>query len=279
MKIGRFEIEQLSEGVFELFKNGAFQKLNKQDQKEMKSPGMGGDLSRLVGIDPILVRDENYTILLDAGIGLGLDHKSRHYGTSNLKTNLAIFGIEPEEVDYVILTHLHYDHSGGLVYTDETFRTNAVFPNAKCLVQRSEWDFALQNDKSRNFGFGYLMDDFYRLKSDDRFIFVDKNVFEVIPGITVWLTGGHTPGHQIVQVSDGGESAYYLGDLLPNERNLNSYKMGREDEHPVQARQKKKLLLKKATKEEAIILFYHSLNTKAGKIDVDKDEKFTLINI
>src|SRR5690625_7997217 len=80
---------------------------------------------------------------VDPGLGWGLDKNSEHRDTSNVVTNLDIFGITPDQIDWVILTHLHYDDSAGATYISDVLTTRPVFPNAAYLVHQAEADYAL----------------------------------------------------------------------------------------------------------------------------------------
>src|SRR5699024_3108161 len=106
--------------------------------------------------------------------------------------------------------------------------------------------------------------------------FLDDDFTELLPGFKVLWTGGHTPGHQVVRIGDEENAAYYLGDLLPNEYHLNHYFMSRKDVAPLQSRKMKIQLLRTACKENAVLLFYHSLYSKAGILGRDRDKNFIL---
>jgi len=280
MKIGRFTIEQLSEGRFEVFDDGSYRRLSQEDDKAVRSGNLPRN-SKIIGIDPILVYDSEYRILLDTGLGWGLDHGSDYKNVSNVKTNLDIFDFEPADITHVILTHLHYDHAAGTSYTDDTTTTRATFPNAPIYIQQQEWDHALDLVDKENpvSGAGYRLDDFYRLFADGRVEMLNKGNQEIVPGITVFRTGGHTPGHQSVRISDGKKSAYYLGDLAPSEKHLNKYSMGRLDLNPLQAKKTKVRLMKKIYEQNAYLLFYHSLFSKAGRLQKDDRKKYVLEEI
>ena len=281
MRIGRFLVEQLSEGLFEVFQNGAFQKI--KDERRQASSELGDSVSRLTGIDPILVKDDQFTLLLEAGIGLGLDSNSKHQGTSNVATNLDIFDLESADIDLIVLTHLHYDHAAGLTRINKHVDTEPVFANTPIVVQKSEWDYAVEQcysrmDQPNMDDFGYNLDELLRLKAKGIIRFIEDDVMEIIPGITAIKTGGHTPGHQIIKISDADETAYYLGDLLPDENHLNQYSMFDQDVEPMEARKAKNRWLKRAHREQAALLFYHSLHQKWGHITRDSNHHFTLSN-
>lgn len=278
MKLGRFTIEQLSEGRFEVFADGT---INREPVEQSEKEG--GQLSKSassarVGINPILVSDSDHNILLDTGLGWGLDAGSRYKNVSNVVSNLDIFDISPDEITHVILSHLHYDHAAGSSYTNEDSQTCATFPNATYYVQQREWDYALKEQFSEQKikGCDYNLDDIYRLTAEKRINFVQEDSIEILDGVKIIWTGGHTPGHQAVRIHDAGETAYYLGDLLPSENHLNQYSMRQLDLIPLHAKKMKIQLLRSAYEEEAMLLFYHSLYSSAGRLEKDDNKKYVL---
>lgn len=281
MEIGKFAIEQLSEGFFELFEDGAF---NKMDPSRLKNtvddPNLGKHSSAL-GIDPLFINNGETNVIIDPGLGWGLDHNSRYKKTSNILTNLDVFGLRPEDIHYVILSHLHFDHSAGSTFVNSDIKTTATFPNATYIVHKDEWDFALSqvNSKSRTVGGGYNLDELYKLAAEKRVFFLQDNRHNLVRGITLLKTGGHTPGHLAVKIYDGNKSAFYMGDLIPTEYHLNHYAMKQVDVEPLQAKKAKNSILRMAFKENAVLLFYHSLYKKAGKLSLDEHKKYVLVDL
>ena len=278
MNVGRFIIEQLSEWIFEVFKDGALHKIDAGEITSGQPNAQSKQQSAPVGIDPILIKDGNRNILIDTGLGWGLDARSEYQNTSNLKTNLDIFGLTPEDITHVILSHLHFDHAAGSTYVDGTATTQPTLPNAHYFVQKREWHYAISQvqEQKVHIGAGYEMDELYKLYAEDKLVLITDDYFELFPGIQIIWTGGHTPGHQIVKVQDGNETAYYLGDLVPTEYHINHYFMKQMDVDPVQAKKAKTLILREAYDENAYLLFYHSIHVKSGKLEKDVDRKFVL---
>lgn len=282
MNIGHFLIEQLSEGVFEVSDDGAIGKIHapnrqkKQEQSALLSLSQK-NVSR-VGLDPVFVTNGKYHILLDAGLGIGLDAKERNSNTSNIITNLEIFGVQPTDIDFVVLSHLHYDHIAGLSYTDDIQKTHATLPNARIILQKEEWDFAVHHAANNLPGFesGYLLDEMYRLFAEGRITLIDKEFYTLLHGIDLIKTGGHTPGHQIVRIHNRNDSAYYFGDLIPSEQDLNYYGMRNKDTDAKTSQKMKLLLLKQAWEEQAMLLFYHSLQIKNGRLVKDEMRRYAL---
>lgn len=278
MKVGRFTIEQLNEGQFELFEDG---KINRTPVTEnTKQHDFAGLNDSLVGINPLYITDGTHHILVDAGLGWGLDTGSRNSDVSNVCTNLDIFDTAPEDITHVVLSHLHYDHAAGISRTDEKASTQPVFNNAIHYVQKREWDFAVQQvQQPSDYLKFYRLDDFYRLYADDYFTLTDQPEKEIIPGITLIRTGGHTPGHQIVKIADSGETAFFMGDLLPTTKYLNSFYAGNFDVNTVQAKKMKVNFLREAYRENAILFFYHSVHTTIGQLDRDEEKNYILKEI
>jgi glyoxylase-like metal-dependent hydrolase (beta-lactamase superfamily II) len=276
----RFNIEQLSEGFFEIFTDGTIHKKDPTQLEKLKKNPVTGQQSAPIGIDPLYVTNGEIHLLLDTGLGWGLDYGSRYKHNSNIVTNLDIFGVKAEDIQFVILSHLHYDHVAGSTFVNNDFRTTATFPNAEYLVQKREWDYAVsdQHQQSSLLGATYKMDELYKLAAENRLHFVDQDIFELVPGIKLLFTGGHTPGHQIVQIRDEGRTIYFPGDLIPADFHLNQYAMKQMDFDPVQAKKYKTLLLKEAFNTGAFIYFYHSLFNKNGKIARDQHKKYVLLD-
>lgn len=169
MKIGTFEIEHLSEGIFEAFEDGTFRKVDSGTITGSNEDGYGKNLTAKIGIDPILIKTGKQNILVDTGLGWGLDAKSSYVNTSNLKTNLDIFGLNPEDITHVVLTHLHFDHAGGSTYVDKSTSTQPTMSYANYFVQKKEWAYALQQigQEQLQKGGHYDLDEFYKLAADE----------------------------------------------------------------------------------------------------------------
>lgn len=279
MQIGSFIIEILSEGRFEIFNDGHINRSVPSGKDPDVQSEMGDSESSIeVGINPILVKAGPYNVLLDAGLGWGLDAGSAYADVSNVKTNLEVFGLKPEDITHVILSHLHYDHAAGCSYTTPDFKTKATFPNATYYVHEREWKYALDqsNKKQTNPGADYQLDDFYRLIADQNVTLLKDRSNDIVSGITTVCTGGHTPGHQAVIIKSGEQLAYYLGDLLPSSSHLNHYAMSHLDNDPIQAKKSKVQLLRSAFEENACLFFYHSQHSQVGSLEKNDNKQYVL---
>lgn len=275
---GNFMVEQLSEGFFEIFEDGTFCKMDPGRLDNPADDPSLGKYSSALGIDPLLIQKNDTRIVIDPGLGWGLDHQSTYRDTSNVVTNLDIFEIDRHKIDFVILSHLHYDHTAGCTFVNNEFKTSATFPNARYLVHRDEWNFALNqiNKQKAKHGATYNLDEFYKLVAEQRVDFIDGEIHSPVDGITMIKTGGHTPGHLVVRIENENSTAFFMGDLIPTEYHLNHYAMKLIDADPVQSKKAKKMILKEALNKNATVFFYHSLYNKSGLISQDNHKKFIL---
>lgn len=279
MKIGHFTIEQLSEGFFELFEDGSFHKMDPSRLKNpMDDPSLG-KYSTALGVDPLFITNGEVNIVIDPGLGWGLDAQSGYRDTSNVITNLDIFGLRPEDIHYVILSHLHFDHVAGATFVSDELVTTPTFSNARYFVHHAEWKHALSSleTDTGTLGAGYKLDELYKLAAENRFSFIYDDIFEPVKGIFLMKTGGHTPGHLVVKIQSDLGIGYFMGDLIPTEYHLNQYPMKMLDFDPVQSKKAKTILLRKACQEQAVMFFYHSLYKKSGKLYLDQYKKYVLV--
>jgi glyoxylase-like metal-dependent hydrolase (beta-lactamase superfamily II) len=135
----------------------------------------------------------------------GIDHDR------SIVDALRELGVEPASIDVVVMTHLHFDHSGGATRRDGD-AVVPVFPRARHVVQARELDAALHpHERNRA---SYLAENIEPLRAAGLLETVDGEV-ELVPGVRVMPTPGHTPGHQSVLIDGGGDKALFLGDVVP----------------------------------------------------------------
>ena len=157
------------------------------------------------------IRSQDKVVLVDTGMGPG-PHSDRGNRTGDLLNQLKRHGVEPNEIDIVIHTHLHPDHVGwNMIKTDGVYVP--TFPNAEYLVPRLDWEYftASENAKSAAYVRKYVVP----LEKLGRMVLVDAE-HSLTEEITTMPTPGHTPGHQVILVSSGGEKAMVVGDVLHN---------------------------------------------------------------
>ena len=171
----------------------------------------------------VLVRTGRENVLIDTGYGSKMTEKERSNFSSEpgepLVESVTAAGLTVNDIDIVVLSHLHFDHSGGATRFDASGRAVPTFPKATYVVQRHEW--ATATAEYPELRAAYHQPNFVPIKEAGQLRLIDGNV-EIVPGIRAWMTGGHTEAHQAVVIESGGEGAIYLGDLCPTFRHLPS---------------------------------------------------------
>jgi len=159
-----------------------------------------------IHINCYLVRGAGRTVLIDAGAG-----GFKQWG-GRLKANLLLAGIQPSEIDTILMTHAHPDHVGGLMDASQ----GAVFPNAELVVNHRELAFWQDDgnlnrapERARsNFLVARQAFDGYR----ERLRTFDAG--EVLPGMTAVPLPGHTAGHTGYRLESGGQNLLVWGDIV-----------------------------------------------------------------
>lgn len=231
-----------------------------------------------LALNCLLVITPEYKILIETGAGTKLNQKQRKlYGLSesSLLYNLSEAGINKEDIDYVLLTHLDFDHAGGCTLINENQKLVPAFPNAIYVIQQSEWNAANNvDDRSK---YRYFKEDFLPLAEYGRLKLID-GTDEILPDITAIYTGGHTNGHQIflINCNEDEKIVAFMGDIIPTCAHVNPQWITAFDHYPVTTVKQKKKILTQAIKENWLIVMVHEENKPLGYI-TEKDGKYALL--
>ncbi len=264
VQVGEFEVHLLSDGTFRLDGGAMFGVVPKPLWETIHVPDERNRIR--LGIDALLVVGRGRRILIESGIGGKSDAKfASIYGIERpvgLVGELAHLGVAPEAIDVVVLTHLHFDHAGGLTRR-EGGEVVPVFPRAVHVVQRAELAYAhAPPDRVRP---SYLPDDFAPVEAAGLFRLAD-GAGEVEPGIRVVPTPGHAPHHQSVLVESGGRTLAYWGDLVPTAGHTHvPYVMGYDLEPAVTVEQKKEWLAR-AERDRWLVTWTHEPDPWVGRV-------------
>lgn len=269
MRLGEFDVWPVSDGMFWLDGGAMFGTVPKVLWQK-RAPADEANRIRL-GLNALLIRTGDTLVLVDAGIGDKLSVKTRDAFAvargRGLVGSLADLGIQPCDIGVVIATHLHLDHAGGFTCRDGD-RLRPTFPRAQYVVRRAEWDDATHpHERNRA---SYLPDDFLPLQAAGQLTWIDHDG-DVVPGVSVWRTGGHTRGHQIVRVESAGRRALFLADLVPTSAHVDLAWIMGYDLYPVETLEAKRRWLTEAVAGEYAIFFEHDPVMAAGIIRRDAD--------
>ena len=223
-----------------------------------------------------LLRSAGKNIIVDTG--LGTKHPSKRqemYGldSGKLVGDLRERGLEPADIDYVVFTHLHWDHAGGASYYAPSGILETTFPRAQYLAQRADWEEATHpNERNRA---GYYDEDLEPLQEAQQIELLDGDT-EIVPGVWCKLTGGHTSGHQIAMLEVAGQKACFLGDLVPTVSHLPLPWSQGYDLYPIDVLNAKRDLLDQAAAEDWLIIFDHEMKSPAGRLSKSVDGRLGL---
>jgi len=166
----------------------------------------------------LLIVSEGRVILVDCGIGEYLSEKLKKiYSPSKftLLDELHAAGVNENDVNMVLFTHLHFDHVGGVINANKEL----CFPNAGYFVQEDEWQTALEPNLVNKAS--YSLDEHYQILKNSDNVWRFESSFGISGGIEVEHIGGHSPGMQIVKIKDEDQLIYFAGDAFPLRLHLN----------------------------------------------------------
>jgi glyoxylase-like metal-dependent hydrolase (beta-lactamase superfamily II) len=210
----------------------------------------------------LLIKTGNNNVLIDTGWGIGGE-----VVTGTLISVLQVNGIQPEEIDTIIISHVHPDHIGG----NTDIKGNAVFPNARYFIYREEWNFWSSIPSTKQ-----LKDKMVRethtcvqknlMQIKNRFTLVGVET-EIVPGIKFVSAPGHSLHHCNIEISSGGEKLIYLSDSIHHPIEVpypDLYVFG--DTNPKQAIETKKQIISQVADTNTILFACHFPFPGLGRI-------------
>ena len=227
-----------------------------------------------LGLNCLLLQVAGKNVLVDTGVGSIADEKDKEamgLVPSRLPKGLKGAGLTPKDIHAVILSHLHFDHSGGCTRLDRSGNVVPTFPKAHYYVQRTCWEDACTPNE-RCFGH-HRMETFLPVANRGQLEILDGDS-EIFPGLNVIVTDGHAEGHQMVMFNHGGERVVYLGDLVPTPHHLNLAVISAFDHSPQGTFEQKREVLADAERQGWLLVFSHGHDTKAGYLERRADTTY-----
>ncbi len=224
----------------------------------------------------LLIEYEGIKILCETGIGaffepklaerFGVQEPSRHLLIENLES----LGIKDSDIDFVILSHLHFDHVGGLLPAYQQIaegNDQLLFPNAKYVVGEDAWARAVKPHVRDRASFIPGLTD--KLKNSKRLIITNKNSLkEYFPEEVLFFrhSHGHTPGHLHVGFRGENQTVFFCGDLVPGKAWVHVPITMGYDRFPELLIDEKTELFPTAVKENWLLFFTHDTEISAAQI-------------
>jgi glyoxylase-like metal-dependent hydrolase (beta-lactamase superfamily II) len=271
MRLGDLEFHILTDGTFRLDGGAMFGVIPRPMWEGVAPPD--GRNRILLAMNSLLVHAGGKRILVETGAGDKWDAKRREiyaFEGRSLLAQLADHGLAPGQIDFVVNTHLHFDHCG---WNTRMENGNAVptFPQARYIVQRGELEHArwpTERDRA-----SYFPENFEPMASSKQWHLLDSDN-EVAPGVELVRVPGHTADMMCVRLSGGGKSAFFLADLVPTRAHLGAPWIMGFDSYPLTTLENKKKWLSEIVRNDWIALFGHDAEVPAARL-VEKAGKLT----
>jgi len=213
---------------------------------------------------PLIVTGKEL-VLVDTGLGNRLNEREQAIYTpergEGLRGNLRALGFAPEDVTGVILSHLHFDHVGGVIDKSTSGEVRPVFTGARVYIQKREWELALAPPDER-------LAAAYRhapecLRSLEKVELLDGDA-TITAEIRTAISGGHTSPHQCVIVESGSTGLIHLADIVPTTSHLRPAWNAAYDTEPLTTIAAKKRFFAEARGRNLWVSFSHDDKIAAG---------------
>jgi glyoxylase-like metal-dependent hydrolase (beta-lactamase superfamily II) len=222
----------------------------------------------LQALNCLLIETPAGRALVETGIGDRIDAKTRAMRQAEgpwIVAALRTAGFDPASVDVVAMSHLHFDHAGGLLAADGS----RAFPRARIVAQRAEWEIALGSNP--RLVASYVQPELQLVADWGAEGWVEGER-EVIPGVWVVPTGGHSAGHQgIVVRAPGAPPLAFFGDLAMRPWSANPRWVTSFDDFPLDSVAVKGKLFAQAAEEGWTIVLSHEAEQPIGLLVPDRD--------
>jgi glyoxylase-like metal-dependent hydrolase (beta-lactamase superfamily II) len=220
--------------------------------------------SLFIYVQPFVIETKSDLLVVDTGLGYNNEN-----GKLLIHENLRQAGYQPGDVTRVLMSHLHFDHSGGMVYQHDG-RMQLSFPNAEYVIQRGEWETAYSKPSK-----SYKTEIFDVLQRSGSVHFVEGSGI-LNDEISFELTGGHSEFHQVFLIKDGKETLFFGGDVLPEPEQLLRKFMAKYDYDGRRSMELRQEYGKRAAEGNWTCLFYHAKSRAIANVSFD-GEHFRII--
>jgi glyoxylase-like metal-dependent hydrolase (beta-lactamase superfamily II) len=262
MRFGELQIHALSEGRFTVGLDKRF--VPHQEGQDLPAGGL------FISVSPFLIVSPSDVMLIDTGLGEFAEGRD----ISRLLGALAEHGVDREDVTRILLSHLHYDHIGGAIFSAEgTLRP--TFPEAEYVVQRQEVTAPYGTGRSAEIRQQVVdvLDQHGQLSLFDGDGFLNDE-------IEFRVTGGHTPFHQAIYLHNQGLTAVFAGDVLGTPGHINKRFTAKYDYEPERSQAERVRIVQDAADHGQLLLFYHSPGEPAAFVSgPDVRKGFTIERI
>lgn len=276
MQLGSFELHALETSRFQLDGGAMFGTV----PKPLWSKKIPADEQNRIPMAArvLLVRDlkSKRNLLIDTGMGEKWDEKKvQIYGIDysiTLQKNLQSLGLSEKDITDVLITHLHFDHTGGSTERNQKGELQPTFPNANYYVQQKNYAWAIEPNPRE--AASYLAENFVPLYETGQLVLCDgaEDAQHKIawPGLRIWLSNGHTKAMQCPLIQLEGQSFFFPADLIPTTAHLPVPWVMGFDIDVVQTIQEREEVLQQASKNSWILIYEHDPFCPASTVQKGK---------
>jgi len=209
----------------------------------------------------LLVVDGDRKILIDNGIGDKQDEKfTKHYylnGEDTLEKSLAKHGFTKEDITDMVLTHLHFDHTGGSIeWNADKSKLIPAFKNATYWVSKAQWEWATHPNMREKASF--LGENILPMEESGQLKVVEEEG-ELFPGFHIKFFNGHTNGQMIPHIGYKGKTVVFMADLLPSTAHIPIPWVMAYDTRPLLTLNEKETFFKDALENDYVLFFEHDI--------------------
>jgi glyoxylase-like metal-dependent hydrolase (beta-lactamase superfamily II) len=277
MRLGNVSLNLVSDGTYWEDGGGLFGLVPKALWKKMAEPDEQNRLR--FELRSLLIESEGDRILVDTGYGDKLSEKERGFisleGERRLVGSLAERGLDPEDIDLVINTHLHGDHCGGNTFLDGEGAAVPTFARATHCIQRLELaDAMFPNERTRA---TYHRENFEPLERAGQLRVLSGDA-RLTGEVRVLVTPGHTRAHQCIVVESDGQTAIFLGDVASWPIHMERLAwVPAYDVEPMISIETKRRLAHWAVENHVLLIFDHHVEIAAGYLHpTERADRFRL---
>ena len=230
----------------------------------------------------LMIQEDGTKVLFETGVGDFFEPKLKErYGVNEsghkLLENLKALGFEHSDIDYVVLSHLHFDHAGGLLASyQENKSFELLFPNAKYIVGKQHWQHALSPHFRDRASFLPELNEL--LKESGRLVLIEednkKSSLEGLAGVNFIFSQGHTPGLMVSEIATSAGSLVFTSDLIPGQYWVHLPICMGYDRYPEALIDEKQNLLTRLENQGARLFFTHDATMPCALVKKDERGRF-----
>ncbi len=275
--LGNFRITLVREGVYHWDGGAVFGVV----PKTLWSRSFAADEQNRIALafNCYVIETGDHTVLIETGGGDKINDRARERmklpaRPVPLPELVATAGIDPDAVDIVLNTHLHWDHCGWNTVL-ENGSVRACFPRATYYTRRGEWEHAHQRHPRDSVS--YIDANYDPLVESGQMKLIHEDR-EIVPGIRMELAPGHNEDMMVVMASSGGQTFCFFSDLIPTTAHLMPTWVASFDLFPLTTIEMKSKLLARAAGEEWVCGLGHDAQTDFTRV-IEKDGKFAPVGL